>query len=262
MKIRLLTSAIYIELLKIIHSIVFWIIFAGFSIAPIIATIFVMIVRDPSISENSPLLEAKANLAGLSADWTGYLGFLNMTLGIGGIIVFGFITSWVFGREYADKTIKDLLTLPISRGLIITAKFFVICVWSLIVSLWIFLLGSFLGWLIELDGWNIVSYMIHFTKFCYIWLLVTIVGFPVAWFATIGKGYMAPLGFVFFSMAAGQIMGALGFGEYSPWAIPGLYSGAGGEEKSHINFFGFFLVFVMGFLGAIATWLQWKNADN
>jgi ABC-2 type transport system permease protein len=32
-------------------------------------------------------------------------------IAIGGLFVFGFIMSWIFGREYTDRTMKDLLAL-------------------------------------------------------------------------------------------------------------------------------------------------------
>jgi len=262
MKISLFVSLIQIELLKALHSMVFRVILAGYSIAPVIGAVFVLIVRDPSISKNSPLLEAKANLAGLSPDWPGYLGFLDMTLGVGGIIIFGFIISWVFGREYSDKTINDILTLPLPGKFIVFAKFITVAIWSLVVSLWIFFLGSVLGFTMQLDGWDKLIYLQSFLKFIHLWLMVTLASFPVAWFAITGKGYMAPLGFVIFSMVIGQIAGAVGFGQYTPWSIPGLYSGAGGETNAQITITGVLIVYLTGLFAIIATIYQWTRNDN
>jgi ABC-2 type transport system permease protein len=42
------------------------------------------------------------------------------------IIRFAFTTCWIFGREYTDKTIKDLLVKPVSKLYIATSKFMVI----------------------------------------------------------------------------------------------------------------------------------------
>ncbi|WP_235201635.1 ABC transporter permease [Paenibacillus sp. FSL H8-0457] len=39
------------------------------------------------------------------------------------------MTSWTFGREYSDRTLKDLLVLPISRGKIAIAKYVAIIFW-------------------------------------------------------------------------------------------------------------------------------------
>jgi ABC-2 type transport system permease protein len=36
----------------------------------------------------------------------------------------------VFGREYSDRTLKDLLALPTLRSAIVLAKFVVVASWS------------------------------------------------------------------------------------------------------------------------------------
>ena len=49
-----------------------------------------------------------------SADWNSYFGILTQSIGVGGVLIFGFVASWIFGREYSDGTAKDLLALPTS----------------------------------------------------------------------------------------------------------------------------------------------------
>ena len=48
-------------------------------------------------------------------DWSSYLMSLSQVISIGGLLIFGFTTSWVFGREYSDKTMIDLLVIPIKK---------------------------------------------------------------------------------------------------------------------------------------------------
>jgi ABC-type transport system involved in multi-copper enzyme maturation permease subunit len=44
------------------------------------------------------------------------------------VIGFAFVTSWVFGREYSDRTVKDLLALPAPRSSIVLSKFIVVVI--------------------------------------------------------------------------------------------------------------------------------------
>jgi len=46
-----------------------------------------------------------------------------------GLIGFAFVTGWVFGREYSDRTVKDLLALPTPRLSIVLSKFIVVAIW-------------------------------------------------------------------------------------------------------------------------------------
>ena len=74
-------------------------------------------------------------------------------MSIGGLIVFGFNASWIFGREYSDRTIRDLLALPISRNIIVFSKF-IIAFMGLVLSIYVLVLGLLLGLLIDIPGWS------------------------------------------------------------------------------------------------------------
>ncbi len=55
-------------------------------------------------------------------------------------------------------------------------------------------------------------------------LLIT----PVAFFAGVGRGYLAPMGIAIFFVVLAQVVAAAGWGEYFPWAIPASIRGHGG----------------------------------
>ena len=71
-----------------------------------------------------------------NVDWPSYLGLLVEMISALGLLGFGFIASWVFGREYSDRTVKDLLALPIPRSYIVVSKFIVIVIWSVLLALY------------------------------------------------------------------------------------------------------------------------------
>ncbi len=54
----------------------------------------------------------------------------------------------------------------------------------------------------------------------------------------------------------------MGYGTYFPWAIPGLYSGAGGEYKKLLTSLSYAILLLTGLLGYVATVLYWKKADH
>jgi ABC-2 type transport system permease protein len=68
--------------------------------------------------------------------------------------LFSIITIWVFGREFSDRTVKELLALPTARETIITVKFVVIAVWTLLITLLIFGVGIIVGKLVVIPGWS------------------------------------------------------------------------------------------------------------
>ena len=89
-------------------------------------------MREPGRAAQLGLLGAKANLAGLDATWPGYLALVTLFVGIGGMLLLSFIVAYVFGREYAEGTAKNLLALPVARWSFVLAKFVVAAAWWLV----------------------------------------------------------------------------------------------------------------------------------
>lgn len=111
------------------------------------------VLKNPEFAKSSGLLGAKAQIAG-EANWTSYVSLHVQMIAVGGILVFGFVTSWIFGREYADRTVKDLLALPYSRAVIVIAKFIASFITNIALRVYIVTLGLLIGWIIGLPQWS------------------------------------------------------------------------------------------------------------
>ena len=70
------------------------------------------------------------------------------------LFVFGFIAVWVFGREYSDRTMKDLLALPTPRWAIVSAKFTIVAVWCALLVMWVYALGLGVGAAVNIPQWS------------------------------------------------------------------------------------------------------------
>jgi len=249
------------EILKLFRSKILWITVVAFSIIPLIGGFFMFILKDPEFARNSGMLGAKAQLVG-SADWPSYFEFLSQAISVGGLILFGFITSWTFGREYSDKTLKDLLSLPISRTHIVISKFLLVFLWCAFLSLIVFILGIIVGNFVTLPGWSIDIALKGFNMFFICAFLTIILSTPVAFFACIGRGYLSPLGFVIFTLAISQIIATIGYGQFIPWSVPALYSNVTGSLSGALQPISYILVFSTSVMGLISTLLWWKFADH
>ena len=256
-----ISIALSSEILKLFRSKILLITIIAFSIIPFVGGFFMIILKDPEFARNSGLIGAKAQLAG-SADWPSYFGLLSQAISIGGLLLFGFITSWTFGREYSDRTLKDLLALPISRISIVISKFVLIFLWSACLSLLVFILGLIVGNFVVLPHWSMEVFLKGFNMFFICSFLTIILSTPVAFFACIGRGYLSPLGFVIFTLAISQIVAAIGYGQFLPWAVPALYSNAAGDLNAKLGPISYILVLFTSIIGLISTALWWRFADN
>lgn len=55
-----------------------------------------------------------------------------------------------------------------------------------------------------------------------------------------------------------NIVALIGWGEYFPWAVPGLYA----QGKGSLPPISYWIVFLTSLVGMIATYLWWKYADQ
>jgi ABC-2 type transport system permease protein len=215
--------------------------------------------RNPEISQQLGLISAKANLIAYAAtDWPAYLALLGMIIAAGGLLLFSLVIAWVFGREFADGTLKDMLAVPVQRSSILLAKFIVVAVWSALLTLIILVLGLALGALMRLPGGS-ANVILHGTLLAMIAACLAIaVVMPFALLASVGRGYLLPVGGAILSVMAANVVGLAGWGEYFPWGVPGLYA----MGRSPLTPASYWIVFFTGLTGMIATYLWWRYADQ
>ncbi|HEX3045169.1 MAG TPA: ABC transporter permease [Bacillota bacterium] len=255
--------ACWAESLKVRKSKMFWITILLFAFIASMMGVLMFVAQHPEIAEKSAVLGAKASIF-KKVDWPSYFGLLNEVVALIGMIGFGFVASWVFGREYSDRTIKDLLALPISREIIVMAKLIIVGVWCLILAVVLFGVGLAAGWVVKLDGWSSGAAFEEFRLFTGTAFLTILLGGPVAFFAAWGKGYLAPMGYLILAMIVTQfVVAALpGLGAYFPWAIPALFSGVAGAGSPQLGIISYLILVGTSLLGAAATLAWWKYADQ
>ncbi|MBK7428746.1 MAG: ABC transporter permease [Saprospiraceae bacterium] len=255
-------NVLYAELIKLKNANIVWLSFIAFGLAPVMGAVFILIMRDPDALANAGALSLKIEAMGIKPDWNAYLGILTQAIGVGGVLVFGFVASWIFGREYTDGTVKDLLSLPSSRSSILNAKFIIYIFWCVGLCISNLLTGLILGYFLQFPSLNMTETLNHLAIYFNTAFLTIIIGTPIAFFALRGKGYMGALGFVALTLVIAQIIGASGYGSFFPWAVPGLYSGISQEYKASLNAFSYGIVFLTGLIGYIATIFYWRYADQ
>jgi len=191
-----------------------------------------------------------------------YLAFLAQATAIGGMIVFGLVEIWVFGREFSQHTAKDLLALPTSRVSIVAAKFTVIAAWCSVLAVQLLVLGLVIGAVLGLPGWSAPVLLAGLGKIAGVAAMTVLLTTPVAFAACAGRGYLPGVGVMIAAVFCAQIIAALGYGQYFPWSVPALFSGLAGPDQPVPGSFGVALVIFVGVAGAVGTALWWRQADH
>ena len=252
-----LADILWVELRKVLRSRVPLFTALGFLVMPLIAALLIFIYKNPQLARQLGLLGTKANLLVASADWLGYLTMLIEFTALGGFFFFCLAVSWIFGREFSDGTLKDLLAVPVPRFQIVLAKYLIVSVWCIGLIAETSITGLILGAAVRLPGGSI-AILLHGAGMLVVTSIMSIILImPFAFFASVGRGYLLPIGIAVLTMILGNLAVTLGWGAYYPWSVPGLYlQGANPPVISYI------LVMMTGLAGLAGTHLWWMYADQ
>jgi ABC-2 type transport system permease protein len=256
-------TALYVEMIKALKSKMLWGTIIFFSFIALMLGFLMLVAKHPDIAGKSEVISMKASLIS-KADWpTFFMLLLQMVLTVGSIGP-AIVTVWVFGREYSDRTIKDLFALPVSRINIVFAKFVVVFLWSLLLLVLLYIFCIISGLLIHLDGWS-GDLLIQKSRVYLLSAVLTVLLFPVITFITcVSRGYLLPVGFTILILIATQFvfLGLPGITPYFPWAIPGLCSGVAGPFSPKPEVISYIILGITSILGVVGTAAWWRYADQ
>ena len=250
------------ELIKLRRSKVTWLSLIVLSLGPLGIGLFMWIVREPGRADQLGLLGTKANLAGFEATWPAYFSMLILVVGISGMLMLSFIIAYLFGREYADGTAKNLLAMPVGRQWFVLAKLVVAAFWWFVLVVAVLAEALVIGRVLGLPGFS-TELVLGGSRDALLAAGIAYLLAPVvAWITTLGRGYLPPLGFALTMLALGNVFAKTGWALWFPWSIVPLSIGMVGKPVQTLPT-GSLIVVVLTFLGGIAaTILQMRYADN
>lgn len=251
---KILFISFLAELNKLRRAKILWVTLLLFLLIPFMMSLLVWVARHPETAGASGVTADKATIT----SWPEYFKILLQGIAGIGLVGAGFVTSWLFGREFSDHTFKDIIALPVSRAHIITSKFILAMLWTSLLGVVFLFAGLLFGHIMGLGPLAPALFnktcSTFFSSFALSLLLVT----PVAFLAGYGKGVLLPLGFVILTVIFANLMGMINLAQYFPWAIPGIFAVAP-DKLNGISYCILLLTFVSGLAG---TFLYWYRADH
>jgi ABC-2 type transport system permease protein len=260
------SSALWVEMQKIRHSKTLWASILAFTFITLICGLFMFILEDPERAHSLGLLGAKAEIFGGSADWQSFFSLMLVLISVGGLVVFGFIFVWIFGREFSEKTVYDMLSLPTSRVTIVIAKTITAAYWSLALVVLAFLLMLVVGAILQLPEGSTSIILDGLKTLLVTGCMTIILCVPFGLAASLTRGYLPAVSCIFIIIVLEQIIDRLGYGPYFPWDVPALYSGAAealtGTAPIPLGPISYILVGLVSIIGLVLVSLWWKYADQ
>jgi ABC-2 type transport system permease protein len=205
-------------------------------------------------ASGDPQLLAKLGPAA-TRDWNGFLLAAAQVTSAGGLLGFGVVLSWMFGREFADGTITGLFALPVRRSTIACAKMLVYAAWAAVVCLALAALLLLMGLIAGLgpptaQTWAALSRQVALGA------MTAAIAMPVAWAATLGRSVLAGVSVAIGLVVIAQVSVLAGAGGWMPLASPALWAISSGEAVTPVQL-GMVLPYLAAFVLVTAT--TWRS---
>lgn len=174
-------------------------------------------------------LAAKLGPLVAEGGWAGYLTASAQVIAVAGLLGFGVVLSWQFGREFSDGTVTGLFAIPVPRRTMAAAKILVYLCWTFVVSsgLILTLLIGGVSFGLGVPGseiWPLVAREYGLA------LLTAGLAMPAALAATLGRGALSGIATIIGLIVLAQVAVFTGIGGWFPFSAPGLWAATGGAS--------------------------------
>ncbi|CAM4221494.1 bacitracin transport system permease protein [Paenibacillus endophyticus] len=173
-----MVDLVYTEILKLKRSKMFLLTFIGALVAPFLVVVSTYI----HVHSNEPTEQIL--FAELFFDTNLYTTLLI------GVPLYGVATAYLFSREYAEDTLKNLLTIPVSRTGILVSKMLLLFVWIIALTMEAWGLTLLLGMLGQFDGLTLSLLLQSFTQFIVAGSFLFVLSTPVILITLLLKNYV------------------------------------------------------------------------
>lgn len=204
-------------------------------------------------------LKAQAMVVG--DGWDGYLGLLAQMMAVAMFIGPGVVVAWAFGREFSDRTFPSLFALPVSRSATASAKFLVLLIWGLALTVLLLLTAVAFGLVAGVGPIDLTDLMSSLARLTLAGFLTATIALTIGLVASIGRGYLPAIGAIVLLTVAAQVSVLFGSGGWFPYAAPGLYAIAGAGGVADVSVAQLLLVPATSAFVAWITVRWWERAE-
>lgn len=177
------------------------------------------------------------------------------------VLLFAIMISYLFGREYNEHTLKTMLTIPISRGKFLLAKYTMFLVWILILTVITSISTVLFGFAAGLGGFTLKLFIDSFIQLLFGNVLLFLTFSPFV-FLSLFITNMVP------AMVGGAtlaLVNLLVYGQnwapFVPWVCPYLISS--GEIAQYGTGIGvsYTIIFATFAIGLVVSYIYFTRKD-
>jgi len=241
-----LVDFLYCEFLKLKRSKILLISILGSLVAPGFSalSIFEKLLREPTIAISIGDM---------------YLQTQYMFMVVFGTAIYGVIAAYLFNREYADHTLKTILTIPVNRTKFLVCKFVMLTVWLVLMAVLAWAAVLIIGVPAGVTGYSVAALWQWLQIFVFGAILYSMVLTPIIFITLWLKNMLTIMIIIVVLSTTNLIMTNSKYACYNPFMLPRLISLDGfAVESPGIVSVVLITVFM---LGAAASIIYFQRQD-
>lgn len=243
-----MVNLLYTELLKLKRSKMFLISLFGAIVAPFIVVI-ASIIHLESNESTSPIL------------FTELFYQTNLyTVVVIGVPLYGVVTSYLFTREYLEDTLKNLLTIPVSRTKYIISKLVILLMWIMVLTMVAWGLTLLMGIMGQFKGLSLSLMKESIAHFIIGGCLLFILSGPVILISLVTRNYVPTIIFTIVITLINVMSGNSEHRGLFPWAAAGDIAN-NTLLPTYPPEYSYMMIVVTASIGFVLTFTFFKKAD-
>jgi len=194
-----------------------------------------------------------------------YNGCSLYTMLLFGLIVYAVIAAYLFSREHSEKTLKTILTIPVSKTSFIISKFIMLFIWilALMIVTWFgtLIFAALYGAIFRLGEFSIAVAIEYLGKMLIGGALMFLTISPFAFLATWTKGVVVP---IIAAATIAMVNVALtneALGALFPWTATFLFVDGRMAQTGYPYPLSIGLIALVSILGFLASVVYFKRED-
>lgn len=244
---RALLNLIYTEMLKFKRSQMFLISCIGAATAPFVC--FIAFINMKSQKPDVPILFQEV-----------FYQVNLYTVLLIGVPLYGIITAYIYNREYVENTLKNILTIPVSRIKFFLGKFILLFIWIVILTLISWLLTLVFGLIGGFEGLTTDVLLDSLIQFFTGGILLYLLSTPVIFISIILKNYVSTIVLTLVITMINVLIVKSDYVVLYPWtAIHTIITND--FVPKYLPIYSYISVLLISIIGLIASILYFKNED-
>lgn len=191
-------------------------------------------------------------------DWSTLASMATQITATAGLLGFGVVAAWHFAREFSDKTIYGLFSLPISRGKIALAKIAAFLLWCLPVGVLLPLVVLVVGLVVGLDASIDRTAIEAFVRLGLLVLMTSVIALPVGIIATRSRSLLGGIGAAICLVALAPTMVLTGVAGWFTPSAPALWAMDYAQSVSAVQLF---LIVPYGLVSVFLLVVSWRYME-